>query len=126
MQVETLLQSSPDIPNLTFVSVGAIAENPAELLDSPRLKVLLDALRERFDVVLLDVPPILSLPDAGLICRYVDRVVLVIQAGRTRRSDVVQAKAKLEQISAPLVGYVLTNVQYYMPRYLYSYYYNYH
>jgi succinoglycan biosynthesis transport protein ExoP len=126
VQVETLFQTMPDVPNLTLIAAGAIAENPAELLDSPRLKVLLDALREQFDIVLLDVPPILSLPDAGLICRYVDRVVMVIQAGRTRRSDVVQAKAKLEQINAPLVGYVLTNVQYYMPRYLYSYYYNYH
>jgi capsular exopolysaccharide synthesis family protein len=122
---EAMLQTNAQIPNLSIISAGGIPDNPSELLDSPRLKTLLEFLRTRFEIILLDVPPILSLPDAGLVFPLVDQVVLVVQAGRTRRSDVLQAKAKLEQINAPLVGYVLTNVQYYMPKYLYSYYYNY-
>lgn len=68
-----------------IIPVGAIPPNPAELLYSPRLKVLLDKLRAEYDYVLLDCPPIEVVADAKIINRHSDMTVFVIRAGLLER-----------------------------------------
>jgi capsular exopolysaccharide synthesis family protein len=110
-----------DIENLTFMASGPIPENPAELLASDNMKHLLSNLRSRFDFVIIDTPPIISVTDSGIIGSQVDGVFMVIQAGRTQRGIVKRAEELLYQSHTVVLGHVLTNIEYHLPEYIYRY-----
>ncbi|OGX32437.1 MAG: hypothetical protein A2787_09755, partial [Omnitrophica WOR_2 bacterium RIFCSPHIGHO2_01_FULL_48_9] len=100
-----------DVENLTFIASGTVPENPAELLDSEIMKNLLTTMRTKFDYVLIDPPPIVSVTDSGIVGSEVDGVLLVIQAGRTQRGIVKRATELLNQSHSKLLGHVLTNIE---------------
>lgn len=110
-----------DIDHLSFISSGAIPANPAELLASQRMRELITALRSRFDFVLIDTPPVIPVTDSVIIGSNVEGVILVIQAGRTQRGMVSRATELLTQAQAKIVGHVLTNIEYFVPEYIYRY-----
>ena len=110
-----------ELENLTFMACGAIPHNPAELLDSENMKNLINDVRQRFDFVLIDTPPIIAVTDSGIVGTLVDGVVMVIQAGRTQRGIVNRASELLYQAHAKLIGHVLTNIEYHLPEYIYRY-----
>jgi succinoglycan biosynthesis transport protein ExoP len=95
---------------LAVLRCGAIPDNPAELLDGHGLRRVLAKLRESFDVIILDSPPVLPVVDALLIARQVDGVVLVARAGATSQGDVQQSLALLRQRDTNLLGLVLNDV----------------
>lgn len=109
------------VKNLTILPSGKMPKNPAELLGSVKMKHLLAELRGKFDTILLDVPPVMSVTDPGVLGAQSDGVFLVIQAGRTQRASVQHAQQLLNQAHAKVLGYVLTNVEYHLPEYLYRY-----
>ncbi|MGH9613333.1 MAG: lipopolysaccharide biosynthesis protein, partial [Bryobacteraceae bacterium] len=106
----------PSYPSETHIS---------RLIYSPRLPLILDRLRREFDVVLLDVPPILELADARVIGQFVDGAALVIRAGETDRESALAACQRLADDGIPLFGSVLNNLD---PRWgkqgSYGYYYS--
>jgi capsular exopolysaccharide synthesis family protein len=71
--------------NIWIISSGPIPPNPAELLNSERMKELLNDMKEKFDVVLLDTPPILAVVDALIVSSLSDSMVFIIKAGKTAR-----------------------------------------
>ncbi|MCX7927287.1 MAG: CpsD/CapB family tyrosine-protein kinase [Candidatus Omnitrophica bacterium] len=109
------------INNLTILSAGKPPQNPAELLGSVKFKNLLNVLKEKYDYIILDSPPVIPVTDAGLIGAQSDGVIMVIQAGRTQRGVVSHAQGLLKQAQAKLLGYILTNIQYHIPAYIYRY-----
>ncbi len=109
------------INKLTIIPRGKSVDNPAELLASGRMKVLLGNLKEKFEFVILDTPPVIPVADSGIICAMADSVVMVIRAGKTQRGIVKHAQELLEQSNANLSGFVLTHVEHYIPQYLYRY-----
>lgn len=102
---------STHVPNLQVLTSGSLPPNPAELLSSRRMSDIITALAEQADVVLFDVPPVIAVTDAAVLAAKVDGVLLVIQAGRTKREHVEKAKALLDKVNARIVGSVLTNVR---------------
>jgi capsular exopolysaccharide synthesis family protein len=114
------------VSNLSIMPSGGSNERPSELLDSPAMTALIKKLKERYDYIIIDSPPIINMPDASVMSRLADAVIVVIQAGRAKKRDVMLAKEKLEQVDTRIAGFVLTNVQYYMPRCVYDYYYKYY
>jgi capsular exopolysaccharide synthesis family protein len=110
-----------DIENLSFVSSGAVPENPAELLASERMKDFLAIVRKEYDYVIIDTPPIISVTDSGILGAQTDGVLLVIQAGRTQRGIVNHATELLHQTHTKILGHVLTNIEYHLPEYIYRY-----
>lgn len=110
-----------DIENLVFISAGAVAENPAELLDSNAMKRFLTEMKTQFDHILIDTPPIISVTDAGIIGAQADGVLMAIQAGRTQRGIVHRAMELLDQSHCKVIGHVLTNIEYHLPEYIYRY-----
>lgn len=116
---ETLLAIQLD--NLTILPAGKLPHNPAELLGSPALRNLMSLLKSRYDYLIFDTPPIVPVTDAGLLGAQADGVILVIQANHTQRGVVKHAEALLAQAQAKLVGYILTNIQYHIPAYIYRY-----
>lgn len=95
---------------LCVLRCGAVPDNPAELLDTHGLRRILAKLRESFDIIILDSPPVLPVVDALLIARQVDGVVLVARAGSSSQSDVQQSLALLRQRDTNLLGLVLNDV----------------
>jgi len=104
------LQETP-VPNLKLLPSGPLPPNPSELLGSRRMGEIIATLRERADLVLFDAPPIIAVTDAAVLASKVDGVLLVINAGTTKRDHAQRAKALLEKVNARLVGAVLNNVR---------------
>jgi succinoglycan biosynthesis transport protein ExoP len=93
---------------LSAITSGPTPPNPADLLASTRLQALIDDLADRFDVVVIDSPPVLGLADAPLLSALVDGVVMVIEAGRGRRGALKASLRRLRSMRAILLGAVLT------------------
>jgi len=116
---DTLLKVGID--NLTILSAGKIPHNPAELLGSAKMGNLISLLRPRFDYIIIDSPPIIPVTDAGVIGSQTDGVIMVIQANRTQKGVVRHSESLLKQAHAKILGYILTNIQYHIPAYIYRY-----
>ena len=95
------------VDGLWTLGTRGIVENPTELLAGHRMRSLVDDLAKRFDIVLIDSPPVLPVADALILSGYADAVLLVVAAGHTRRAELRRAVGKLAQASAPVVGAVL-------------------
>jgi capsular exopolysaccharide synthesis family protein len=109
------------IDNLTVLPAGNIPHNPAELLGSAKMKNLIGLLKAKYDYIVLDTPPIIPVTDAGLVGAQTDGLLMVIQANRTQKGIVEHSQGLLKQAQAKILGYVLTNIQYHIPGYIYRY-----
>lgn len=109
------------IAGLDFISCGAVPVNPSELLGSKKMVEFLNIVKQNYDFIIMDTPPIIPLTDAAVLGEIVDGVVLVVQAGRTKREVVKQSELLLTQADCNILGFVLTNVEYYIPSYYYKY-----
>jgi capsular exopolysaccharide synthesis family protein len=98
-------------PGLRLLTSGPLPPNPVALLSSNRLGELLAELGNDTDYVLCDAPPVLAVTDAALWAGKVDGVLLVINAGRTKRDQAKRARDVLEKVRAHIVGAVLINTE---------------
>jgi len=113
------IQDTP-VPNLRLLTSGPLPPNPAELLGSQRMDRIIEGLRAMADYVLFDSPPIVAVTDAAVLGRRLDGVLLVVDAGKTKRDHARRAKALLEKVNAHLLGVVLNNAE--LDLSLYQYY----
>ncbi len=95
------------VPNLQVLTSGPLPPNPAELLGSQRMLDVIAALKQRADIILFDAPPVIAVTDAAVLGKRVDGVVLVVDAGQTRREHARRAKEQLEKLNIRIVGAVL-------------------
>jgi Mrp family chromosome partitioning ATPase/capsular polysaccharide biosynthesis protein len=93
---------------LAVLPAGGPASQPAELLGSPAMREALNALRDAYDVVIIDAPPLLPVVDALELVQVVDAVVVCVRAGSTSRDQVRGAKAALEHAAPRPTGIVVT------------------
>jgi capsular exopolysaccharide synthesis family protein len=93
---------------LWLLPCGVLPPNPADLLSSRRFSALLEEASDKFDVVVVDGPPILGLADAPLLAATVAGVLFVVESGRTRTRPAVEALNRVEASGAHLLGAVLT------------------
>lgn len=92
---------------LDVLPSGQIPPNPSELLGSPAMRDLLKQLQDRYDIVLLDSPPLLPVTDAAVLSVLADGVLIVVRANRTRREHLAQAVEALHAVDARILGVVL-------------------
>ncbi len=97
-------------PHIFFVPAGPTPPNPAELVGSHRMHDALARLRDEYDFVILDSPPVLPVTDAVLLAREADGVVLVVKGHDTPRELLRRARDQLAQANARLLGTVVNNV----------------
>jgi capsular exopolysaccharide synthesis family protein len=88
--------------------------------DSRRFDTFLSFAREKFDYTVLDSAPITSFSETQVICSKVDGVLLVLEAGKTRRHVAIRAKKELEEAGGKLLGVVLNKRRYYIPERVYK------
>lgn len=96
--------------SMDFMPGGIHPPNPAELLGSARLKELVQQCRERYDVVILDAPPLNLVTDASVMGSIADGVLVVVRSGVTRGDALAFAMDQLEAVRAPVLGMVLNDV----------------
>jgi len=108
-------------PNLFVLPAGTPPPNPAELLASSNMRDVLNQLRERFDHIVIDTPPSLSVTDAVVLSPRADAVVLVIRSGQTTKQALRRSRDTLLQVNAKVVGVLLNAVDLTSPDYYYYY-----
>ena len=89
------------------LACGRIPPNPSELLQSQAMETLLLELRETYDIVILDAPPLLPVTDAALLATRADGAVVVVSHGRTTRDQLSTAIDRLESVDATTLGVVV-------------------
>jgi capsular exopolysaccharide synthesis family protein len=128
--IEQALQAFTAAPNLWLLPPGPIPPNPAELLSSPAMEGLVRDLRQRFEHIVFDSPPLLLVTDGILLSALADGVVLVVESGTTSRGALNRVRRILDRAGANTLGAVLNKLEdradgYYSSRYrYYNYYYS--
>ncbi|MGN1401822.1 MAG: CpsD/CapB family tyrosine-protein kinase [Bacillus sp. (in: firmicutes)] len=93
--------------NLSVLSSGPIPPNPAELIGSKMMTRTIEEMKNEFDLIIFDTPPILAVADAQIIARTCDGAVLVVGCHKTENDQAVKAKGMLHSAGAKLLGAVL-------------------
>ncbi len=117
------------IDNLNLLTSGTHITNPSEVLYSPKLDETLGSLKNMYDLIVIDVPPILPVPDSLILASKAAGVYLVYRSGSTSRMALLRAKSQMEAAKAALKGIVLncmTPQAELMPDYYYYYRYKYY
>jgi capsular exopolysaccharide synthesis family protein len=104
------LMVKSSIPGLFVVSAGSTSrDGDIDLLHSPRLGEIIERLRRGVDFVLIDTPPIIPVPDARVIARHADGVVLICRASVTDSESLLMALRRLQEDGTQVVGSILNN-----------------
>ena len=98
-----------EVPDLFLLTSGPIPPNPAELLASNNMTELLKEMKEQFDMIVFDTPPVLAVADAQILANQVDGSILVVSSGKTDKEAAVKAKELLLKANAKVLGAVLNN-----------------
>jgi capsular exopolysaccharide synthesis family protein len=96
-----------EVPNLNVLACGVQPESPYELLDPSRLGPMTAQLREMYDVIVFDTPPVLRTGDALKISSVAEQTLFVVEAGRTEQRQAAWAKRLLSNVGARVAGAVL-------------------
>jgi protein-tyrosine kinase len=105
---------------LCVLPCGEKNSAPVALFESNRFDEFLRLVRERYDYVVLDGPPVHVSAECRVLCSKVDGVVLVCEFGKTRRPIALRAKMKLEDAGGRVLGVVLNKKEYYIPNFIYK------
>jgi capsular exopolysaccharide synthesis family protein len=116
-----------DIPNLDIIPSGYIPPNPAELLGAESFVEILEILKQRYDKIVLDSPPVLAVTDSVVLGTKVDEVLMVVCAGKFSREAIRRAIEQLRDVGANVIGAIINNIKvgqesYYYYQYYYYYY----
>ena len=114
------------VKNLDVLTSGRIPPNPSELLSSNAMKNFIEKVKNTYDIILMDSPPVGSVTDASILSTYADGTILVVKSGKSEIEAVKKAQEILEKVNANIIGGVLNNINKkqngdsYYPYYYYS------
>jgi capsular exopolysaccharide synthesis family protein len=108
VRADSAVQSTA-VPNLHVLTSGRAIETSCDLMFSAAMPRLISHFRERFDMLIIDTPPLLRVPDARILGRMADSVVLVARAGRTMRDAILAASERLIEDGTPVLGIILND-----------------
>jgi capsular exopolysaccharide synthesis family protein len=110
MGMEDILQTQ-GIGNLHIITSGSIPPNPTELLNSRAMGEFIDEIKEEYDVVLIDSPPVLHVTDAAILGKKVDGTLVVYKAGEVARTSLKRSTSLLRSVGIELLGVVLNGIR---------------
>ncbi len=96
--------------NLSLLTSGPRPVNPSELLSQPRFAELLEALKAKFDYVIVDTPPLLAVSDPAAVAARVDGVIIAMRIRKNGRQNSIEATDMLKAIGAPVIGIVVNGI----------------
>lgn len=110
-----------DKEHLDVMTAGPLPPSPAELLASKKMADMVVKLRDVYDMILIDAPPVITVTDAAILSRIVDGVIVIAAAKETKKEALFQAKRHLDKVEANVLGVVLTKVDVKTSGYYYGY-----
>lgn len=99
-----------DESKVDLLLTGKKLSYPNIVLESKRVKDLIESLRQEYDYIIIDTPPVLSVTDPLIVCQYVDGVVYVCAYNKTRKEDAKEGLKLLKANNANVIGGVLANI----------------
>ncbi|CAI3297027.1 CpsD/CapB family tyrosine-protein kinase [Enterococcus cecorum] len=99
------------VDNLSVMTAGPTPPNPAELLNSHRMNVVIEELYQMFDLIVFDLPPVMTVADGLIMAFKTDGTVVVIREGVTRKDSIIEAKNRLIQAKARILGVIYNGVE---------------
>jgi capsular exopolysaccharide synthesis family protein len=106
---QTVVQET-DLENLRVITAGGVPHNPAELLSTDRMKYLLTDLEKAFDIVIVDAPIALTIPDVSILTPFIDGILLIHDPDKGTKELALETKKILDRANAPILGIVFNNV----------------
>jgi capsular exopolysaccharide synthesis family protein len=100
------------VGSLHYITTGALPHNPAAVLSGKPMVGLLERLRQHYDTIIIDSPPINVVTDAALLAKHADGVVLVVRSGVTAVQALTFAVEQLRHVRAPILGAVLNDIDF--------------
>lgn len=113
-------------PNLSVLTSGPLAPNPAELVGSKRMRELIEAGTSDFDLLIFDTPPVISVSDGVALAAQCDGVILVVKVGGVPQAVIRRATEQIEAVKGHILGVLLNAVNLKRDSYYYDYYRYYH
>lgn len=110
-----------DVKNLYVLTSGPIPPNPAELLSSKSMEQLVEEMKQNFEIVLFDTPPLMAVADPQILSNQCDGSILVVYSGRTETEQALKAKELLASAKSKLLGAVLNGKEMAKTNYYYYY-----
>ena len=107
--------------DLVLLTSGKIPPNPSEMLSSKTMGKLLESLKDTFDYIILDTPPVQAVTDSQILSTKSDGTILVIRAERTKKESVQNAINLLKKVNANIIGTVLNGIDVSRNKYYYYY-----
>lgn len=98
------------VPNLHVLSSGPTPPNPAELLVSAKSHQLFEELKKKYDRIIVDSPPVLTVTDAAILANMTDGVVHIVRAGFRNIEVILKSRQRLNEVKAKIIGVILNNV----------------
>jgi capsular exopolysaccharide synthesis family protein len=120
-KIETII-SPTDVENLQIIYSGAIPPNPSELMGTEFMRNMVAALKEKYDVVLFDAPPVLAVTDAAVLSQLIDQFILVVRFGSTDKDSINHTLTALSNVNTILTGVVFNDLNQNNSYYSKSYY----
>ncbi|CAI3392472.1 CpsD/CapB family tyrosine-protein kinase [Enterococcus cecorum] len=99
------------VDNLSVMTAGPTPPNPAELLNSHRMNVVIEELYQMFDLIVFDLPPVMTVADGLIMASKTDGTVVVIREGVTRKDSIIEVKNRLIQAKARILGVIYNGVE---------------
>lgn len=116
-----VLQNSGLLSNMKVISAGAIPPNPAELLESSNMEQTLKMMRNHFDVVVVDLPPLMAVSDALTVAKFLDGLIMVCRQDYCDKRSLDESIKQIQFTQTKLLGFVMTGSnqqsKYYYNRY---------
>ena len=95
---------------LDVITSGKVPPNPSEMLGSKHMELILNKLKEDYDYIILDTPPVLAVTDAQILSSKVEGTILVVRAEKTKSDKLINAKKLLDKVKANIIGIVLNDI----------------
>lgn len=105
-KTEEVIFRSAKYNNLCYISAGPVPPNPAELLSSKQMNHLIRRVKEQFDIIILDLPPVTAVADATIASKYTDGMIIVVRDNYVEKSDLSEAIRLLKIAEARIIGLV--------------------
>jgi len=125
MKVDEIIKVSR-IPNLHVITSGFIPPNPSEIISSRRTDTLINELKQKYDYIIFDAPPIIAVTDPLILAKKVDMMLLVVKIDATEKDIIKRSKEMIANVESSFTGTIANGIvahKYYRG---YSYYYYYY
>lgn len=111
VDVEAAIHEVADLPDMHYIVRGDIPPNPSELLMHPRFKQILESLSSRYDLVIVDTPPILAVTDAAIVASHAGSSLLVTRFGLNQAKEILLTMKRFEQNGVQVKGTIFNAVE---------------